>query len=65
VLFDGNFIKFDQAKRKRKEGRAGGISMSLDFFGTFWVKPKSADKNYDPVIARFFSPNNYVQVHLV
>ena len=26
------------------EGRAGGISMSLDFFGTFWVKPKSTDK---------------------
>jgi len=59
-----------------EDGRAGGISMSLDFFGTFWVKQKSAEKShehypelkiinmngrlYDPVIGRFFSPDNYV-----
>ena len=44
-----------------QDGRAGGISMSLDFFGTFLVKQKSTEKNYDPVIARFLSPDDYVQ----
>jgi len=59
-----------------EDGRAGRISMSLDFFGTFLVKQKSAEKChehypelkiinmngrlYDPVIGRFFSPDKYV-----
>ena len=29
-----------------EDGRAGGVSMSLDFFGTFLVKQKSAEKNH-------------------
>jgi len=66
----------------RQTGVMGGISMSLDFFGTFFVKKKSTENTrrgftghehypelkiinmnarlYDPVIGRFFSPDNYV-----
>jgi RHS repeat-associated protein len=51
-----------------EDGRAGSISMSLDFFGTFCIKTKSTEEKnmnarlYDPVIGRFFSPDNYVQI---
>ena len=44
-----------------QDGRAGGISMSLEFLVLFFQE-KSTEKNYDPVIARFFSPDNYVQI---
>jgi len=30
-----------------EDGRAGGVSMSLDFFGTFLVKQKSAEKSHE------------------
>ena len=44
-----------------EDGRAGGYSMSLDFFAYFFYQEKKyAKKNYDPVIARFFSPDEFV-----
>jgi RHS repeat-associated protein len=51
-----------------EDGRAGSVSMSLELFGTFSFKRKSTEEKnmngrlYDPVIARFFSPDNYVQI---
>jgi hypothetical protein len=44
-----------------QDGRAGGISMSLDFLFLF-DQAKRKEENYDPVIARFFSPDNFVQI---
>jgi RHS repeat-associated protein len=59
--------------RTREAMLAGGAdapvrwdSCRLDFFGTFLIKQKSTEENnmngrlYDPVIARFFSPDKYV-----
>ena len=44
-------------------------SCRLDFFGTFLIKQKSTEtiinmngRLYDPVIGRFFSPDNFVQM---
>ena len=45
----------------------GGISADLTFLLLFWSNKKAEEKNmngrlYDPVIARFFSPDNFVQI---
>jgi hypothetical protein len=43
------FVSFlVKQKRKRENGRAGRLSMSIEFFGTFFFKKKSTEKNeYD------------------
>ena len=48
-----------------EDGRAGGISMSLEFLVLFFQEKSTEEINmngrlYDPVIARFFSPDKYV-----
>jgi RHS repeat-associated protein len=50
-----------------EDGRAGSVSMSLDFLLLFDQAKRRKEKNmnarlYDPVIARFFSPDNFVQI---
>ena len=52
-------------KSMREEGRAGGISMSLEFLVLFFQEKSTAEINmngrlYDPEIGRFFSPDKYV-----
>jgi len=68
-------LLFGQAKRREEKGRAGGISMSLEFLVLFFQEKSTENchehypefkiinmnaRLYDPVIARFFSPDNYV-----
>ena len=49
------------AHREADGGRAGGYSMSLEFLVLFFQEKSTEEKEYDPVIGRFFSPDKYVQ----
>jgi RHS repeat-associated protein len=57
-----------QCRQAMRTRRCGGISADLTFLVLFWSSKKVQRKInmnarlYDPVIARFFSPDNYVQI---